>query len=298
MQLRSVELDVTQPAEAVDFLERVWHLMPAGTRGDTAFFRGSGPHPHILSIRSANAPAVTAITLSGAKNEIEAVRERVRGSGAPHKDVARFDIPGEGAGFVVQGPEAQAYRFVAETSAPQPMSAQSLSDCAPDAPIQIAHAVMNAVDVAACERFVVDVLGFKVSDRTRMMTFVRCNSKHHCCAYAHAEFSSLNHIAFEMQDIDAVMRGIGRMRDAGFDSIWGPGRHGPGNNVFGYFISPFGSVIEYTAEVSEVDDSYRVGSPEDWKWPPGRIDHWGLSVKNVAKAAVAERNYRFPSVLG
>ena len=164
----------------------------------------------------------------------------------------------------MQGPEAQAYRFVAGASAPL-----LLSDYAPDTPIQITHAVMNAVDVAACEKFAVDVLGFKVSDRTRMMTFVRCNQKHHCCAYAHAEFSSLNHVAFEMQDIDAVMRGIGRMRDAGFESIWGPGRHGPGHNVFGYFIAPFGSVIEYTAEVSEVDDNYRVGARRTGNGRPG-----------------------------
>jgi 2,3-dihydroxy-p-cumate/2,3-dihydroxybenzoate 3,4-dioxygenase len=291
MQLRSVELDVTQPAEAADFLERVWRLVPAGTRGDTTFFRGSGAHPHILSIRAASAPAVTAITLSGSKDEIEAVHARARNAGAPLKAVGSFDIPGEGSGFIVQGSEAQAYRFVAGASVP------ALAD-APDTPIQITHAVMNAIDVAACEKFAVEVLGFKVSDRTRMMTFVRCNQKHHCCAYAHAEFSSLNHVAFEMQDIDAVMRGIGRMRDAGFESIWGPGRHGPGNNVFGYFISPFGSVIEYTADVAEVDENYRVGAPADWKWPPGRIDHWGLSMKDVAKAAVAERNYRFPAALG
>jgi len=290
MQLRSVELDVTQPAEAAEFLERVWRLVPAGKSGDTAFFRGSGAHPHILSIRAASAPAVTAITLSGSKDEVEAAHARVRKSGAPHKAVAQFDIPGEGAGFVVQGPEAQAYRFVVGASVP-PLAAL------PDSPIQITHAVMNAIDVAACEKFAVEVLGFRVSDRTRMMTFVRCNRKHHCCAYAHAEFSSLNHIAFEMQDIDAMMRGIGRMRDAGFQMIWGPGRHGPGNNVFGYFISPFGSVIEYTAEVSEVGDDYRVGAPEDWKWPPGRIDHWGLSMKDVAKATLAERNYRFPATL-
>ena len=286
MHLRSVELDVTSPAEAADFLERVWRLAPAGKRGDTVFFRGSGPHPHVLSIRAASAPAVTAITLSGSPDEIETVHARVRKAGVTHKAAASFDIPGEGAGFVVQGPEAQTYRFVAGASVP------SIAP-APDTPVQITHAVMNALDVAACERFAVAILGFKVSDRTRMTTFVRCNRKHHCFAYAHAEFSSLNHIAFEMQDIDAVMRGFGRMRDAGFQSIWGPGRHGPGNNVFGYFIAPFGAVIEYTAEVSEVPEDYKVGGPEDWKWPPGRIDHWGLSKKDTARTSVAERTFRF-----
>src|SRR5205807_2311232 len=83
--------------------------------------------------------------------------------------------------------------------------------------------------------------------RTRHMSFVRCNRVHHCIAYARGGFASLNHIAFEMADIDGVMRGIGRMRDAGFPPVWGPGRHGPGNNVFGYFVGPHGGVIEYTA---------------------------------------------------
>ena len=52
-------------------------------------------------------------------------------------------------------------------------------------------------------------------------------------------------------------------------------------------------VIEYTAEVSEVGDDYKVGSPEDWKWPPGRIDHWGLSRKDTAKTGPAEQALRF-----
>jgi hypothetical protein len=139
----------------------------------------------------------------------------------------------------------------------------------------------------------VEVLGFRVSDRTRMMTFVRCNRKHHCIAYARAEAASLNHIAFELPSIDALMRGIGRMRDAGHACAWGPGRHGPGNNVFAYFIAPFGAVVEYTAEVSEVDDAYKVGGPDDWQWPPGRVDHWGVSSKDTARLAAAERNFRW-----
>ncbi|MFN2645270.1 MAG: VOC family protein, partial [Burkholderiales bacterium] len=148
-------------------------------------------------------------------------------------------------------------------------------------------------DVDAAERFAVEELGFKVSDRTRHMTFVRCNRKHHCIAYARAGFSSLNHIAFEMMDVDAVMRGIGRLRDAGFAPVWGPGRHGPGNNVFGYFVGPHGGVIEYTAEVAEVGDDYKVGAPDDWKWPPGRTDHWGVSTRDNERIGKAEQAFRW-----
>ena len=162
-----------------------------------------------------------------------------------------------------------------------------------DRPIQLTHAVLNTVDQDAAERFAVEKLGFIVSDRTAHMRFLRCNRKHHCVAYARSAVPSLNHIAFEMKDTDAVMRGIARLREAGYDSVWGPGRHGPGNNVFGYFIAPYGGVIEYTAEVSEVGDDYRVGTPQDWKWPPGRIDHWGISRKDTEKTGPAEQVLRF-----
>ncbi len=155
--------------------------------------------------------------------------------------------------------------------------------------------MLNTRDREACERFSVDALGFRVSDRTKHMTFVRCDRKHHCLAFAQSDAPSLNHIAFEMKDLDAVMRGIGRMRDAGFDVVWGPGRHGPGNNVFGYFIAPWGGIIEYTSEVSEVGEDYKVGNPEDWTWPPGRIDHWGVSRKDVARTGPAEKLFTFRS---
>ena len=73
------------------------------------------------------------------------------------------------------------------------------------------------------------------------MNFLRCDDLHHVVAYAESNKSTLNHIAFEMNDTDAVMRGIGRLKDAGCQSFWGPGRHGPGNNVFSYFVAPFGA---------------------------------------------------------
>ncbi len=287
MRLRSVELALPQPQAAADFLQDIWGLIPAGTRGSTLFFRGTGGHPYILSLVEAAAPAVRAIEFSGTSAEVEAVQARAGAAGAPVQAFAELDAPEGGAGCVVEGPEKQIYRFISEAAPVDELPHER------DRPLQITHAVLNSVDVATCERFVTDALGFQVSDRTRAMTFVRCNRKHHALAYAHSDVSSLNHIAFEMNDVDGVMRGIGRMRDAGHDVVWGPGRHGPGNNVFGYFIAPYGGVIEYTADVSEVADDYRVGSPEDWKWPPGRTDQWGVSTKDTARISEAERMFRF-----
>jgi len=280
MRLRSVELELPDVAKAADFLIGAWRLLPAGASGGTQFFRGTGNHPYILSVTKASAPAVAAISFSGGIEEIETAGKR------NGKQLVAYDVPGGGKGFEIRGPEQQNYRFIVEDETVEPIVDR-------DRPIQLTHAVLNTVEQDAAERFAVEKLGFIVSDRTAHMRFLRCNRKHHALAYAKSEFASLNHIAFEMHDMDAVMRGIGRLRDAGHEPVWGPGRHGPGNNVFGYFIAPYGGIVEYTAEVSEVDENYKVGTPEDWKWPPGRIDHWGMSKKDTAKTGPAERVLRF-----
>jgi catechol 2,3-dioxygenase-like lactoylglutathione lyase family enzyme len=257
MQLQSVELRVADVEGTARFFERIWGLTRVGA-GDEARLRGTAGLPYLVALESGK-PAIRSITFCGSRAEIGAERE-------------------------VKGPEGEIYRFVVEAPVtPLPPDR--------DRPIRLTHVVLDSADVDAAERFATGTLGFKVSDRTRHMSFVRCNRAHHCVAYARAGFSSLNHIAFEMQDIDAVMRGIGRLRDAGYPCVWGPGRHGPGDNVFGYFIGPHGGILEYTAEIEQVGDDYEVGGPEDWKWPPGRIDHWGVSDKDTARTDVAERAF-------
>ena len=60
------------------------------------------------------------------------------------------------------------------------------------------------------------------------------------------------------------MRGAGRMRDDGRAIEWGPGRHGPGNNVFCYFLGPEDMPVELTAEMQQIDASHRAKTPEQW----------------------------------
>jgi 2,3-dihydroxy-p-cumate/2,3-dihydroxybenzoate 3,4-dioxygenase len=279
MRLRAVELNVTDVPRASEFLEQHWGLSAVGSSGNTSYFRGTGNHPYILSVRRSASAGISGITFAGNGEEIHALAKRV----PRHERLQTIDAPGAGSGLLIEGPEGQRYRFVTDSETPALPDDRSK-------PIELSHVVLNTRDWEGCERFAVEQLGFKVSDRTRIMRFIRCNRKHHALAFVNSEISSLNHIAFEMRDLDAVMNGIGRLREAGHACVWGPGRHGPGNNVFGYFVAPFGPIVEYTAEVGEVDESYRIGGPEDWKWPPGRTDHWGISTRDNARMQAAERS--------
>jgi catechol 2,3-dioxygenase-like lactoylglutathione lyase family enzyme len=167
----------------------------------------------------------------------------------------------------------------------------------PDQPLRLAHAVLNSHDVASTQAFFERALGFVLADRTRIMAFLNCDADHHSIALGDTDNDALNHIAFLMPTLDAVMRGGGRMKDAGHEIEWGPGRHGPGDNAFNYFIDPFGIVIEYTAEVEQIDDRHRARGPTDWTWPPGRVDQWGISPPPSARLKQAQRAVLFVSSL-
>jgi catechol 2,3-dioxygenase-like lactoylglutathione lyase family enzyme len=285
-----VELEMPRADAAVEFLTGPWGLVKAGSRGRTTWLRGTGDHPYVMAVTEASSPAVVSVTFSGPKPELERIRSRAAKAGiAIAPAAAELDEPGAPAGFRITGPEGQNYRFVTDKKPAAPIND-------PDRPIGLTHVPISASDADACTKFALGVLGFKLTDQTRFMDFIRCDSTHHSLAYVRSGFPAVHHMAFEMQDLDAVMRGVGRLKDAGIEPAWGPGRHGPGNNVFAYYVAPFGAVIEYTSEIERVNARYKVGGPDDWKWPPGRTDHWGLSKRDDAKLHAAERTFRFRPV--
>ena len=292
MHLRSVELQMPNRAAAVEFLTGPWGLTAVATRHDTTYLRGTGAHHYAIAVKEGPERSVLSATLIGSRAEVDAAWERARKASLKHGPwIDAFDEPGGGAGFCVAGPEGEPYRFVAERDAAPGMLAGGSAG-----PIQIAHVVFNTRDREGATRMLVDTFGFKLSDRTRVMNFMRCDEMHHVVAYADAKQAGLNHIAFEMPDTDVLMRSMGRMKDAGFVTIWGPGRHGPGDNVFAYYVAPFGACIEYTAEVLRVDDSYTTGTPDSWRWPPGRTDHWGIASRDDEKLAASGDTFRYQPI--
>lgn len=284
IKLRSIELALPDPEAAADFMTRIWGLRVAAQQGGTQYLRGSGSAPYLLALHDAAQPSVRSTTFTCDGDDLARLAKRIEAARLAAAPAVSRD-PGGGHGLVVELPEGEVFRFLADAR-------EVPAEPDADVPAQLTHVVFNSADAEATATMAEAALGFRVSDRTRGMVFVRCNQSHHSTAFARAGFTSLNHIAFEMVDMDAVMRGIGRMRDHGIAPAWGPGRHGPGANVFAYYIAPFGAVVEYSTAVEIVADDYRTGAPEDWTWPPGRIDQWGLSDKDLTRLGAAERTFR------
>ncbi|WP_022681537.1 VOC family protein [Sphingobium bisphenolivorans] len=285
MKLRSIELALSDPSAAAAFMVEIWGMALAEERGGTFYLRGSGSYPYLIAFDKSDHEFVRSTTFVCEEAELAEVKRRVSAAGWPARPEVSDDIGG-GEGILVELPEGELLRFLVGSGEVRTIEGDDL-------PVRLTHVVFNSVDAEATGLAVEQVLGFHVSDRTKGMVFVRCNDSHHSIAFARAGIASLNHIAFEMSCIDSVMRGIGRLRDHGLAPSWGPGRHGPGANVFAYFIAPFGPVFEFSTAVEKVSENYKVGTPEDWTWPENRIDQWGMSDKDLVGLRAAEERFRF-----
>lgn len=288
--LRSVSLDVPDLALAETFYTGTWNLEVAARSAEVLYLRGTGADHHLLALhRGGLAPAIRKVTLRARSAQaLQHVADAtVAAGGRVLQAPCASDEPSGGIAMLL----ADADGRVIEVVHGDERRAEATE--VRDRPIRLAHAVLNAHDVEATQRFFEQALGFTLADRTRIMAFMNCDRDHHSIALGDSDNDALNHIAFMMPELDSVMRGGGRMKDAGHPIEWGPGRHGPGANAFNYFIDPFGIVIEYTAEVEQIDDSYVAGRPEDWKWPPGRVDHWGISRPPSARLKEAQRRVLF-----
>lgn len=288
--LRSVALNVPDLALAEQFFTDVWHLDVAHRRPGVLYLSGTGEDDHLLALHEKPGPAQVRHVCLRARHAqaLPAIAQAaISNGGRVLRSEGAVADPGGGVSVQVADADGRVFEIV-HGDALRPHATQVA-----DRPMRLAHAVLNTHHVGRTQAFMENVLDFSLSDRTRIMAFMRCNSDHHSVALGISDNDALNHIAFLMPDLESVMRGGGRMRDAGHDIQWGPGRHGPGNNAFNYFIGPFDIVIEYTAEVSQIDDSYPVGQPEHWTWPPGRVDQWGISAPPSARLKEAQQAILF-----
>ena len=271
--LRSIHFGVVDFDKSLEFFVKAWGLVTGLIDGDAAYLCATGSAPYVVALHKRSRTEVLRIDFRAADRvAVDAIRARLAGQGAAGlSDAVTLSEFGGGYGFRVRDPEGRLLLiFAGDENQP------GVSD-AIDRPSKLSHVVLNTSDAPALEEFFTSGLGFRLVDRTHRLVFLNCNSDHHSVALFPTTQTTLNHVAFEMPSFDAMMRGIGRLRDCGRDIGWGVGRHGPGNNIFAYFVGPEILPLEFTAEVQQIDETYRVGSPADWKPVPGRMDQWGVT---------------------
>lgn len=149
-------------------------------------------------------------------------------------------------------------------------------------PRRVGHVNLNFTDVEAAQTFFTDVLGFRLSDIITtpddhaILYFLRCGPAHHAVGVAEAPEDGIFHYAFEVDTVQDLVR-LGDALDTSHRQLlWGPGRHGAGDNIATYHAEPSGVLIEYFAEMQWIhDDRWQ---PRRWRTDDYRLNCvWGVS---------------------
>jgi catechol 2,3-dioxygenase-like lactoylglutathione lyase family enzyme len=80
---------------------------------------------------------------------------------------------------------------------------------------------------------------------------------HHVMMFGRHQKSGLNHVSFEVQDIDDLAVGHDAMMRKYPDlHLWGLGRHTLGSQIFDYWLDPWGRVHEHWTDTDVLNDAH------------------------------------------
>jgi catechol 2,3-dioxygenase-like lactoylglutathione lyase family enzyme len=144
-------------------------------------------------------------------------------------------------------------------------------------PGRLQHFVCATVRLEAMLAFYRDVLGMLESDRVLdgkelAAAFLRSDPEHHSFAAFRAPESRADHHCYETTGWGDLRDWGDRMAGLRVPLWWGPGRHGPGNNLFFMIEDPDGHKVELSAELEVVppEVAYRT-----WPHEQRTLNLWG-----------------------
>jgi catechol 2,3-dioxygenase-like lactoylglutathione lyase family enzyme len=192
--------------------------------------------------------------------------------------VETLDEPGGGQRVRLREPNGYQIEviFAQETLEPIPVSFQKLNNGADglnrvNEPMRIhtgasrvkriGHGVLASPRVMETVTWFRETLGFVRSDDVYagkkdniIGSFNRCDQgddyvDHHVFFCINNEKAGLNHLSFEVQNLDDVFTGHEHLKKNGsYEHFWGLGRHNLGSQVFDYWSDPWGHVHEHWSD--------------------------------------------------
>lgn len=147
-------------------------------------------------------------------------------------------------------------------------------------PLKLGHVTVASPDVEGVGRILTEVLGLRLSDRLPLgehadgeLRWYRCNADHHAIGLCPGE-AGVHHYAFGIDSFAAFGVVGDHLLANAITYIWGPGRHGPGDNLFAYFKDADGSMIEFYADMEQIEDetSYKL---REWPDVASSANVWG-----------------------
>jgi len=150
------------------------------------------------------------------------------------------------------------------------------------APGRLQHVVVATTNLLRMANFYEKTLGFVATDhvlrdetdgsKTLTAIFYRSTSEHHSFAMFLSDTARPDHHAYEVSSWNDIRDWADHMSDLHINLWWGPGRHGPGNNLFFMVEDPDGYKVEISAELETIEDGAAV---RYWPHNERSLNLWG-----------------------
>jgi catechol-2,3-dioxygenase len=260
-RLGHVGLEVTDVERYAAFLEDALGMREVA-RDDSGVKLALNSRHHQVRLREGSAARCDGIGFDVSGTEpLAGLRERVEGAGlAITHEGPVDDAVDDGFSFAIpHGPTVEL--CVGVETAPRAAGADAdpyrIAHGSIPSIRKLGHVTIGTPEADAVERVFVDVLGFRVSDRfPGVLAWARCNADHHSVGFAPATQPGLHHIAFEIESFAHYELFADRLARLGTRLVWGPGRHGPGNNLFAYFEDPEGNLVEIYSDLVQIENEH------------------------------------------
>ncbi len=147
-------------------------------------------------------------------------------------------------------------------------------------PNRLGHMLMYTQDWERTESFYCAALGLRVADRAAgKVSFMTAGSgvrDHHCFGLIKNTHRGFQHSSFQVSSFDDIGFGAVQMHTAGYKESFGVGRHAIASNLFHYTRDPWGSWVEYYADMDKISDAWVA---TDWNdlpyiWPQWAPEFW------------------------
>jgi catechol 2,3-dioxygenase-like lactoylglutathione lyase family enzyme len=270
-RLRAPDLDVME-----EFLTHFGMIRAARTP-NALYMRGTDPRHHIHVTEKGDPKFVGLAYLAASEEDLHTL-SRVPGASA----VEKIDEPGGGKRVRLREPNGYQIEVVhgIEDLPAIPIARQEMNTGSEPlrrralmrlpkspAPIKrIGHGVLGSPKVKETVQWFRETLGFICSDDIYagqkdniIGSFNRtdCGDEyvdHHVFFCVHNERAGLNHMSFEVPDVDAVFQDHEYLQRLGkYDHMWGVGRHLLGSQVYDYWADPWGRVHERWADTDRLN---------------------------------------------
>jgi catechol 2,3-dioxygenase-like lactoylglutathione lyase family enzyme len=144
-------------------------------------------------------------------------------------------------------------------------------------PGRLQHVVYATQDLPRLIEFYVGKLGFRTSDDVFQgnqvtATFWRSDPEHHSLAAFRAPKAGGDHHAYETTGWGDIKDWADHMAARRIKLWWGPGRHGPGNNLFFMIEDPEGYKLEISAELETMGPNF---PGRRWEHEERTLNLWG-----------------------